>query len=114
MKKTKFNVQLFDNAPKCAQAVILEAAKSNGSDFPFSLNELAAFGSAYNHKTSDSFVETQFELIGDNKLHIDSLVNGIWENVAIIELVEVWETEQPSEDDLNGLFTSENEKEGVI
>jgi len=111
MKKKLFRLSLFDNAPKCAQAVLLMAAKSNGCVIPkfaMSLQELAEYGKAYNKKSD--FVPTQFEVIGENKLHIDSLIDGNWECVAIIEQIEVFEMS----DDLNGLFTSEKQEETIL
>jgi hypothetical protein len=100
--KKQFKLQLFDNAPKCAQAVILTAAKSNGSISPSSLQELAEYGKAYNEKAD--FVPTQFEIVGENKLHIDSLISDKWECVAIIEEVEVFEIIHVSNDLVDTIF----------
>jgi hypothetical protein len=107
MKKTTiYRVQLFNNAPKCAEAVILAAAKNNSGDYPYTLKELATYGMAYNDHSE--VVSSQFEIIGENKLHIDSLIKGIWQCVAIIEEVEILETYQSNndeEEELNHIYT---------
>jgi len=42
----------------------------------------------------DLITEYTFEIIGDDRLHIDTKVNGNYETVGIIELVEVYDLEE--------------------
>jgi len=87
---TKFNIQLFNGITSAGEAVILAAAKCNGGQAKLNLEQLKSLGDGL--KLPDE--KTTFEIIGDDRLHIDTKVNGSYETVGIIELVEVYDLEE--------------------
>lgn len=91
MKKNYYRLQLFGDAPQAAKAVVLKAAQCNAGVEIYDLQGLAAYGNGYNQKLAAGYEETQFEIIGENLLHIDCKLNGSYETVAIIEEIEIWE-----------------------
>ena len=98
MKKKLFRMSLFDNGTEAAKEVILKAAQCNAGVAGYDLRGLASFGEAYNRQLVGEWVETQFEMIGENLLHIDCKSNGSYETVAIIEEIEVWEVKEAHEE----------------
>ena len=115
MKKKLFRIKLFANAKNAAEAVVLIAAKVNAGASKATLKDLKSLGEGLCQTSPEINPPTTFEMLDENTLCIDTKINGAYEPAAIIEEVEIWEIVEPKEeDDLNGLFTSENEKEGVI
>lgn len=81
---------LFFEGNQVAESTVIQAAIQNTNLETLGLNGLFAF--AITLKTMGRHEDTQVEKIGENKLHIDAKINGKWENVLIVEEVEVFET----------------------
>ena len=89
--KTKYNVSLFKGSNSVAETIVVSAAKSNGGLLNLSLANLKTIGEADVLKWPQLNGETSIEVIGDNLLHVDCKLNGSYETVCVIELVEVAE-----------------------
>ena len=82
---------LYFEGNEIANETLIYAALSNGGvkDNSLGINGLFAF--AMSMKIVGREDETQVERIGENTLHIDAKINGVWENVLCVEEVEVFQ-----------------------
>jgi len=89
--KTMYRIYLMENADGLADALANLAAKSNGRDKKYSLEDLQHVVKGQQLLYPSLYGETTCELIGDNLLHLDRKVRENYETVLAIEQVEIME-----------------------
>lgn len=97
--KKQFRLSLFAHANLAAETIVLNAARSNSGYIPLTLQQLVDIGKQVAILTPDHHKGTSFEVVGENTLHIDTLVNGNYETVCIIEEIKVFEVYAKNDDE---------------
>lgn len=90
MKKTIYRVELREDAPSICETLITMAAKSNGGK-TLSLEQLKGIGESHKILYTSLTGETNFEIVAETSLHVDTKVGGEWKTVCILEQVEIFE-----------------------
>ena len=97
MKATKmYRVTLFENSNSLAETLAVLAAKSNGCEKKYSLQDLndVAKGQIILYPSMNE--NTTCELIGSHILHLDKKVKDKYETVLKLEEVEIMELDVPT------------------
>lgn len=102
MKKKQFRVQLFGHSVNVADSLILMAARHNSGFAEFkSIKSMQSvgYGLFEQFRQLNDCEAINLEIVGETVLCIDAKINGIWQSVAIIEEVEVFEAVNKYEDE---------------
>lgn len=103
MKKKQFKLSLFNTSIEVVNSLIIGAAAHNGGMAETTLKNLKAMGEGLQQQFK-SPIEMSFELVGENQLCIDAKINDIWQPIAVIEMVEVFEIVNVPEENENAIF----------
>ena len=90
---------------KLAETLTLLAAKSNGSEKPYTLEDLKTVAESEKILYPTTNENTTCELVGNNRLHLDRKVGEQYETALILEQVDILElpTLQRYESELEGI-----------
>jgi len=92
MKRTMYRITLFPQFSNgLAETLAVLAAKSNGSEKMYSLDDLKNVAEGQKILYPYSNENTTCELVGGNKLHLDRKVGEQYETALILEQVDILE-----------------------
>ena len=106
MKRTMYRITLFPQFSNgLAETLAVLAAKSNGSEKMYSLDDLKNVAEGQKILYPYSNENTTCELVGGNKLHLDRKVGEQYETALILEQVDILElpTLQRYDSELEGI-----------
>lgn len=114
--KQMYRISIFENAGGLAETLAILAAKSNGQEKKYSLQDLqdVAKGQIILYPSMNE--NTTCELIGSHILHLDRKVNDEYKTVLILESVEVMDldcptlTRQEAKEVLEGIANENNQE----
>ena len=116
MKKKMYRITLMPNCNGLAETLAILAAKSNGHENKYSLEDLknVAEGQKILYPSSNEGITC--EVLSPNLLHLDRKILDSYETVLIIEQVEIIEldvptlTRQDAQDLLDGIANHNNQE----
>ena len=96
---------------KLAETLTLLAAKSNGSEKPYTLEDLKTVAESEKILYPTTNENTTCELVGNNRLHLDRKVGEQYETALILEQVDILElpTLQRYDEEPQGLKNDNHE-----
>jgi len=109
-----YRISLTENASQLAETLAILAAKSNGSEKKYSLEDLETVAKGETILYPSLNKNTTCELIGSHLLHLDRKVGESYQTVLILESVEVLDLDVPTltrneaKEILDGIANPEN------
>ncbi len=89
MKKQMYRISLLEHSEGLADTLAILAAKSNGRDKKYTIQDLQDVVKGQQLLYPSLYDDITCELIGEHILHLDRKIKGSYENILIIEQVEI-------------------------